>query len=499
MFFNHKTKMEHDTHVPDIVSGQKKKGSKKKWILGGIASALLIVAIVFGATSNFFGAFGLGKGISITLPSGLTPISVESGEDTVLLGSFDFTGPSAGKSILKQVILTGYLDEDGDGDYSTTEDNSVALYDLIDDFWAETGDGNALGTPYTVDATASTVTFTGLGLEIEAGATQTMNIYGTLSSSAPGNSDSDFIAFDIDLPRDDAYAINPLGTEVLVKGKDTNGTEDSPNYYVEIAGEVFSIDDVCTDYEEFSEDNIFCYDDGCHYNTEGAVVCAEDYCPAFNISSSTLSSGYFYCNTDTCYYDVENPGEYYTETAYSDGCRKENYLFWSTYCTNYTLIDENSIDCNDSCIYYSDGTSECFDWSVYCDGDYTASGETITCDDGCSYDMDGADWCDLGSFVDNYSSHSACELQSDGSYYCADYAYYFDDYYYVDWYSTYYCYDGRSGSGTTASGSYCSEEEDYEWDYYDDGSDSTDDGYYDEYGYYHEGGDSGTGSSGTGS
>ncbi|MBU1018887.1 MAG: hypothetical protein ABII07_06055 [Patescibacteria group bacterium] len=33
------------------------KKSKKKWIIGGVISAVLIVAIVLGASSNMFGAF----------------------------------------------------------------------------------------------------------------------------------------------------------------------------------------------------------------------------------------------------------------------------------------------------------------------------------------------------------------------------------------------------------------------------------------------------------
>lgn len=392
--------------IPDVGMKIPKK-SKKTLILGAVAATLLAVMIVLGATSNYFGATVSSK-VVVSLASSPVSDTVSGGDTAVPLVGFTFMANTLKTVMLQDVALYGYIDdENGGASYETgisTDSGALGIYDVITSVWAKDGSGNVLGSASTFDSTGK-VSLTGLNLSLVKGATQTIIFYGDVSSSAGYNSVADRVAVDI-ASKSDVLVKNMTGSKTIPVVLSTrNYGSSSPVVYLEVpvtvsAAPVFSIDDVCSDYEVYSEDNTFCFDNNCHYDSDGETYCISDYC---NDTTPYFTRSYdrFYCDTDTCTYDLSNPGEYT-----SVGCTYDNYEFWSDYCTRYSSISEDSIYCRgDECTYYSDGTSDCYyEWMVaYCptygssSSDYmtysntyeTLEGHCYTTDSTCTYYEDG--------------------------------------------------------------------------------------------------------------
>ena len=159
------------TKIPDISSDHPNK-SKRKWILGGIAATLLIVAIVFGTTSNFFGALKSVTGSTTSTTSSKntktsspatssttkTSLSVDCGSN------FDNNGED---------VYVGFEDSQLKFDASETS-GDIATY-----AW-NFGDGNTGSSSRTIDYN----TYSDAG-EYEATLTVTTNSGGTNTCTVP--------------------------------------------------------------------------------------------------------------------------------------------------------------------------------------------------------------------------------------------------------------------------------------------------------------------------
>jgi hypothetical protein len=453
--------MENLNSVPGV-GAQVPKKSKRQMILGAIVASLLVVAIVFGATTNFFGAVKkvATNAVSVGLASSPVSDTVAGGDTNVPLVGFTFTAGSIGPVTLNSLALTGFIDDEGAGSSyekgtSTDYSGSLPVGSVITSIWAQDGLGTVLGSAGTFDSTGK-VTLSGLSLLIAKSSTQTVTIYGNISSSAGYNSVADRVAVDI-LANKDVGATTAVGSIAAATLNTHNMTGSTPAVYVEIpvvvaTATIFSIDDVCSDYEVYSADNTFCFDNNCTYDSEGNTYCVSEYC---DDTTPYINGDYLYCDTDTCYYDLENPGEYDT-SGYASGCKYADYEFWSGYCTKYSFVADDEIYClNDDVTYYADGTSTTNpDWfpADGCSDYYVSSaigGLHYFCqNDGCSYYPDGTSSCLSVEWISDY---------------CTDYVLYAEwlDYGYCNSDGCTYYSNGTnsctptpsSGSGSSGSGS----------------------------------------------
>ncbi|OGJ54447.1 hypothetical protein A2336_03070 [Candidatus Peregrinibacteria bacterium RIFOXYB2_FULL_41_88] len=256
IFFNKNKKME-NLNVPGIGTKTSKK-SKRQMIIGAVAASLLLVAVVFGATSNFFGAL---KSPVITFNVNLasSPVSntVTGGDLNVPLAGFTFTASSTGSVTLNSLSVVGFIDdENGGASYqkgTSTDAGSLPVSSVVTSVWLEDSSGNVLGSAGTFD-TKGKVSFTGLSFAIAASTTQTITVYGNISSSAGYNSVADRVCVDIPTVKD----ISATDSSGKTAGPQlvTHNTVGSSLVYIEIPvpeeALTFSIDEDSSDVEEES-------------------------------------------------------------------------------------------------------------------------------------------------------------------------------------------------------------------------------------------------------
>jgi len=133
-------------------------------------------------------------------------LSSSVGDQTFVRGSTDktvlgltFKSGTASDLKVTDIVLTGYFDEDGTGDFSKGSDTTTSVADLVSSVSIyEVESGTVLSsTPASnqLSNTTGTVTFNNLNWNIPAGATKTLGVKVNLGNNSLAN--TDYFAFDI--------------------------------------------------------------------------------------------------------------------------------------------------------------------------------------------------------------------------------------------------------------------------------------------------------------
>jgi hypothetical protein len=259
----------------------------KKFFLWVCTLFLLLTTIAPGVVLNCFASPVINR-VNVNLA--LSPVSsvVVPGDTHVPLVGFTFTGTSLGPVIVKEIVFTGYIDDEGVGtSYEkgvSTDNGVVSISDVIQSAWVEDGSGNVIATLGAFSDINGRAVAGGLNFAISVGDTQTFTLYGDIFPGAGYGNIADRIAVDIVNNRD-VLIKNPLNKIVpaqLVTRNDVSMS--SPLVYTEVE----------IDYEDgyFESD----YSDN--------SLCTVYY--------DSYSSIYYYECPDTCYYyDVDFYGYYY--------------------------------------------------------------------------------------------------------------------------------------------------------------------------------------------
>lgn len=174
------------------------------------------------------------RAASVTVSLASEPVSenVVKGTDNVNLATFALTVGSAMDVTITQILIQGYLDEDGDGDYNDTKattagtDNSVDIKNIVPTVWLEDGNGNEIAAN-TEAFSGGVATFSGLAWELEGGNTYLLEVYGNIGDSAYYNTDTDAVAVDLATVATNLTIEDEEGNTVTPTGNNPNGAEDS--------------------------------------------------------------------------------------------------------------------------------------------------------------------------------------------------------------------------------------------------------------------------------
>ena len=170
--------------------------------------------------------------LAVSLASTPTSDTFVKGTEGINLATFAFSVGSAMDVNVSQIVLAGYLAEDGDDDYTQGTDGATNVKNVVTTVWLEDSEGVQIGDDKAFSS--GDATFSSLDWDIEAGDTELVYVYGDVSSSAPFTGSTNQVYVDIDAAADITLT-DAEGNTVDATGDNTNGTEDSPNVTMTIS------------------------------------------------------------------------------------------------------------------------------------------------------------------------------------------------------------------------------------------------------------------------
>lgn len=163
--------------------------------------------------------------LAVALASSADSDTYVKGTSDVELAIFTLTVGSSMDAEVDQVVIAGYIEEDGvvasASDYTQGVDNSVYVRNVITSAYITDQAGNLLGTSESF-STGGDATFDSLNWTITAGTTEVMYLYGDISGSAPYNGTDELLYFDIDDVSADMTVTDTEGNTITATGDAAN-------------------------------------------------------------------------------------------------------------------------------------------------------------------------------------------------------------------------------------------------------------------------------------
>lgn len=232
--------------------------SRKKVLLGGLIASVLLLAIILGSSSNFFGAFGKGgKSLFGGGNRNVTPVldeslsldptieivpdsngvnqSVAPGA-TELVGEFEVTTTGEGWNLEK--IAFTVTDADGSADSSAGLADNVEYLTIR--YPTSAGDPTFLDGEQTRYMSGTSVVFPNTGMHIAANTTVVLELYAVINESSDdgGSADSgDVMYFTINTGDDDGnsngdFEATSLGATGIVVDEDDIDNVTTENFSI---------------------------------------------------------------------------------------------------------------------------------------------------------------------------------------------------------------------------------------------------------------------------
>lgn len=171
--------------------------------------------------------------LTLGLSTAVTKQNLVRGEQGKTAAGFTFQAGSASDLKVTDIVLTGYVDDDGAGAFSvgaTGTFNVANLVSSVSIFEVESGTVLSSGAASNqLSNTTGTVTFNSLNWNIPAGGTKTLGVKVNLGSNEQTN--TDYFAFDINTTTD-ITALDKSSKTVNSGNSDPNGT--TPSVYMAV-------------------------------------------------------------------------------------------------------------------------------------------------------------------------------------------------------------------------------------------------------------------------
>jgi len=159
--------------------------------------------------------------VAVALASSANSDTYVQGTSDVELGVFTVTVGSAMDVNIDQIVVAGYMDEDGGSTFVQGVDNSVYFRNIVTSAYVTDSAGTQLGSTESF-STGGNVTFNNLDWDIAAGTTEVLYVYGDISSSAPYNDTNETIYVDIDDVTTDMSVTDTEGNTITATGSAAN-------------------------------------------------------------------------------------------------------------------------------------------------------------------------------------------------------------------------------------------------------------------------------------
>lgn len=190
-----------------------------KRLLSAVLASVILV-------STFNVGIAAAADCDISLASYPVSDTIVGGEDDVVLATFVVSEPGNQDVYVTDVVISGYIDTDGDGNYFKGSDNGYLFRNVVISVWLEDENGDQVGNLETFDSFGE-ATFNGLSWYVESGVTRELEVHGDISSTAPlGGYDANYVAVNIDDAATDFLAQDIYGNSLTVDGSEPNGDID---------------------------------------------------------------------------------------------------------------------------------------------------------------------------------------------------------------------------------------------------------------------------------
>lgn len=163
--------------------------------------------------------------LAILPESGISKRAFVRGTKDAELGSFTLQAPLLPGSLLEDVTLQGYLDEEGNGSFGAGTDLDMGVHGtvsgLVSQLYLCDQAGKHLAGPVQVTGDGQ-AKFDGLGIALGSGSTVQFTLRGDLNPNADLDSQPDLLAFDV-VNAADVKVMDANGERIIAKGGAPNG------------------------------------------------------------------------------------------------------------------------------------------------------------------------------------------------------------------------------------------------------------------------------------